>query len=1045
MSFAVPIIKIGKLPMTPKKKTIKKSVLTPTILIAGGAGFIGSHLAEMLLMQNARVIVLDNLNNGKEIHVNSLLTNPNFALFDVDLNKGIPKEIESVDYIFHLGGVETYMFSNTDISLESLLMNSVGTKNLLDLANKSEAKFLLVSSIDVYQGMIASLSLEHYFGQTEQEEKKYSLTEAKRYAEALVWEYYKKNHTNVRIVRIPEIYGPRMDLESHGDLGRFLKDILEDRDLTLLGDGNEKYFYLFVTDLVAGLIKALFNENTEGRIYSLVDKEPFTVLETIYLVKNLANKEVKIDFKAKLGTNLSHEITPDTSNLKDLKWDPKTPFKEGLVKTLKWFGYTVNENSFKPAKLIEEKQKEKQGNFTNTLFQQESPTLETTPEQIHQLFDETTHEIPKARLSLKTRLSGIFARLRETSPKLTTPSTQGKSVAVLNGLLAVGFVIFVLTIFVGIPSLQTVFYTKRAKENLEQVPNLLLELKPTEAKASANKAFQELHKAQNSIKKVKWVFAILGKNEYYTSANGMISSGKHFAKALYNTAKATQPFTEIWAVLRPDSTLTLDTKQLDESKLHILNAKEEIQLAKSFLGNLKEVRVPTSKQKYVDQYINGLEQAGAALNTAEALTTDLPNLIGMEKMQRYLVLFQNSNEIRPTGGFIGSYAVLELEKGKIKNLTIDDIYNPDGQIDLKGIEIPAPEPIATILGEKNLHIRNANWNPDFEKSAALIQELFYKMDGSRFDGVTAIDLFFAKNLLKTTGPVFLTAYNEEITENNLYEKTQFYSEFNYKEGVSQKKSFLTILGSKMMEKLFALPKEKMPALVTELGNSLRQRHVQIYLPNSSFNALLQKNNWTGKIINTDTDYLQVVNTNLGGTKANYYVKNKLDYKVNSQTRDGILRGTLTATYKHTGKDYAWPGGPYKNYVRVLVPAGTKLTGAKIESSVNASKDVFKEMIIGTETGYTTFEIPLDVQPQETSKLTISFDLASRLSITEKNKTYKLVWQKQAGTENDEASFSFEAPLGLTVTTKNPSITISGRKALYTSLLNNDLGIELMLE
>ena len=529
--------------MTPKKKTIKKSVLTPTILIAGGAGFIGSHLAEMLLMQNARVIVLDNLNNGKEIHVNSLLTNPNFALFDVDLNKGIPKEIESVDYIFHLGGVETYMFSNTDISLESLLMNSIGTKNLLDLANKSEAKFLLVSSIDVYQGMISSLSLEHYFGQTEQEEKKYSLTEAKRYAEALVWEYYKKNHTNVRIVRIPEIYGPRMDLESHGDLGRFLRDILEDRDLTLFGDGNEKYFYLFVTDLVAGIIKALFNENTEGNIYSLVDIEPFTVLETIYQVKNLANKEVRIDFKAKLGESLSHEINPDTSNVKDLKWEPKTPFKEGLIKTLKWFGYNVNENSFKTAKLIEEKQKEKQGNLTNTLFQQEAPVLVQAQnqevEQVHQLFEEKNHEIPKPRISLGAKFKAVFAGLSNITARMPIPSTQQNSSRLANILYGVGFIIFILTVFVGIPSIQTGIHAKRAKESLEQVPTLLLELKPAEARTAANKAFQEMHKAQNSIKKLKWVFVVTGKEEYYTSANSLISSGKHFAKALYNTAKAT--------------------------------------------------------------------------------------------------------------------------------------------------------------------------------------------------------------------------------------------------------------------------------------------------------------------------------------------------------------------------------------------------------------------------------------------------------------------------------------------------------------------------
>jgi UDP-glucuronate decarboxylase len=351
----------------PVKKVIKKNVLTPTVLIAGGAGFIGSHLAEALLLKDARVIVLDNFKTGKDFWIGHLLSNPKFALFDVDINTALPQEIETVDYIFHLAGVEEYLYSDNEINLDALLTNAVGTKALLDLADRSSAKFMLASSIYVYQGMMSQINLSEYFGRTNFDEKKYSLTEAKRYAEALVWEYFRKNETDVRIVRLPEIYGPKMDLEASGNLGRLLTEMVDDKDLTIFGEGYEKEHYLYISDAIAGIIKALFNDKTKGKIYSLVGPEPYSVLETGFLLKSLAKREIKVNFKPKVKMIEPRTVYPDTSNLRELKWDIKTSFKEGITRTLAWYGYETNEYSFKPAKLIGEKQKEKAQSGDNVL------------------------------------------------------------------------------------------------------------------------------------------------------------------------------------------------------------------------------------------------------------------------------------------------------------------------------------------------------------------------------------------------------------------------------------------------------------------------------------------------------------------------------------------------------------------------------------------------------------------------------------------------------------------------------------------------------
>src|SRR3989344_1582795 len=342
--------------MPVQKQVIQKTALAPTVLIAGGAGFIGSHLAETLLLKDARVVVLDNFKTGKRNYVEHLLNNPKFALFDVDISRGLPEEIGTVDYIFHLAGLESYLFNQSDVNLDALLTNALGTKNLLDLAAKSPAKFVLTSTIDVYQGMLSPVDLNKYFGGTNEEEKKYSLTEAKRYAEALVWEYFKKNTVDVRIVRVPEVYGPKMDFEAAGNLGSMLNDLINKKNLTVYGDGSDKQYYLFVSDVVSGLIKSLFSSNTAGKIFNLVGGEPFSNLEAAYLLKSLADGDIDIEFKAEPSSFKFFEIkSPDRENLTLIKWETKIPFRTGLIKTLTSFGYNVNENTFKPAKLIEEK------------------------------------------------------------------------------------------------------------------------------------------------------------------------------------------------------------------------------------------------------------------------------------------------------------------------------------------------------------------------------------------------------------------------------------------------------------------------------------------------------------------------------------------------------------------------------------------------------------------------------------------------------------------------------------------------------------------
>ena len=157
--------------------------------------------------------------------------------------------------------------------------------------------------------------------------------------------------------------------------------------------------------------------------------------------------------------------------------------------------------------------------------------------------------------------------------------------------------------------------------------------------------------------------------------------------------------------------------------------------------------IPEKYKNYLDEYRGVLSQSQEFADSASVVMSGLPQLLGMEGEKKYIIWFQNSNEIRPTGGFIGSYATVSIDSGKIKNILIDDIYNPDGQIDVRNIKTTPPDPIKNYLDEEVLYLRNSNWDPDFTKSAKVFDDIYFKITGESVDGYIALDLKFVESLL----------------------------------------------------------------------------------------------------------------------------------------------------------------------------------------------------------------------------------------------------------------------------------------------------------
>lgn len=207
--------------------------------------------------------------------------------------------------------------------------------------------------------------------------------------------------------------------------------------------------------------------------------------------------------------------------------------------------------------------------------------------------------------------------------------------------------------------------------------------------------------------------------------------------------------------------------------------------------------------------------------------------------------------------------------------------------------------------------------------------------------------------------------------------------------------------------------------------------------NNPFNALLKDKGWDGSLAQTEGDYLYVVNSNLGGTKANYFVKNKMTYEIVSMTRDGLLRANLYLDYSHTGKDSAWPGGPYKDYLRVITQNGSKLTGAKIVRD-SESEDIFKNVIISKEGLYNTFELGFTLEPAKNLRVVLNYDLPQNLSATKDSKNYTLLWQKQPGTDGDQFVFIFNPPFGMTPQSYSKDLKLTDNVLNNEGFLNTNL-------
>ncbi|MDP3974105.1 MAG: DUF4012 domain-containing protein [Candidatus Daviesbacteria bacterium] len=843
-----------------------------------------------------------------------------------------------------------YLCSDTKLKMDKIL----------DLFLQHKSRCLLLSSIDLYKRDLDS-HLE-YLKKIESELAKFA----------------KENNLNARILRLGAVYGPRMVFDQDDPLIKLIQESLRgdlQKDISLEFSTRA----LYIDDAVELIIKSMYLGSTAQKIFDGVLPSPIKISE----IKQILLDPLWYEERNFESSELPPWSTPNLEKtIKILNWRPKTKLIKSLRETISYF----KDREIYIPKLgrggkIEEA-KDKVGE--EKVFWQEK-----REEEKFYVAEEEPIRQSKKLPQIKNRLSKFLSLAYFLS---------------VSTLIFYALVWPLLTLGWGVFTFRQ--QLTEAEKNLQS--------------GDFEKSFSNIKQARWGIDKSQEVlrsFEVLKElsffEGYFQSADNLINLAQYSADGAKDTILGVQ------FLYQGLNALTGEIN--DPPVTYFANAQVELASAdenfsRAFALSQREgfrESVPILFDDRVDKLLDKLETYKNLVEKGRAVAILLPEVVGTEEQKDYLILFQNNHELRPTGGFIGSFAKISFEGGKLKNLAVNDIYAIDGQL---GINVEPPKEIREDLGQNKWFLRDSNWEADFPTSARQAEWFFNQETGERVEGVVALDISAMEKLLEVIGSLELSDYNETITADNLFERAITHAEESFFAGSQAKKSFLTSLTNQLLTKIFFLPNQNWPGIVSALGNSLETKHMSIYLNNQKLFSYVVSQNWASvlprvaeEIEGETVDILIPVEANLGANKVNYYLER--NYQLETVVGiNGTISHRLRINYINRSPSATWPAGVYKNRMRIYLPFGTTLSRVLWGES-----DITGDVTPFVDYGRSGYSLLLELQPREQRNLILDYQIPQSLDFKEDQAKYRLNIIKQAGTLNDPLEWRLTYPINYQVT------------------------------
>ena len=303
------------------------------VIVAGGAGFLGSHLVDRLIDQDNEVIVIDNLFTGYKSNVKQHFGNTQFEFIKHDVTEPITLE---VDQIYNLACPASPVHYQKH-PVETIKTSILGSINLLELAKRNDSRILQASTSEVYGDPTVSPQSESYLGNVNPIGVRACYDEGKRASETLFFDYFRQHHLEIKVARIFNTYGPRMDLQDGRVVSNFIVQALTGKPITIYGDGLQTRSFCYVSDLIDGLVSLMNSEKSVTGPINLGNPNEFSMLELANTVIELANSKSEIVF-GELPSDDPKQRKPDITSARNiLNWSPSVQLKEGLLRTIEEF------------------------------------------------------------------------------------------------------------------------------------------------------------------------------------------------------------------------------------------------------------------------------------------------------------------------------------------------------------------------------------------------------------------------------------------------------------------------------------------------------------------------------------------------------------------------------------------------------------------------------------------------------------------------------------------------------------------------------------
>lgn len=543
------------------------------------------------------------------------------------------------------------------------------------------------------------------------------------------------------------------------------------------------------------------------------------------------------------------------------------------------------------------------------------------------------------------------------------------------------------------------------------------------AKISLNSAISNFQTSKHELSKLNWVKFLPWIGTQLKAIDNVLDAGLTTGQAIVTiddlAIQILQPITKnndiSLSTLSPQETRNL-LKNIYDAKPQLEQSKKTIDTAVDFINKIPKKGVLKKINLAIEPIKNQVPQLQSAIDQAISASQIIPTIAGYPDQKTYLFLLQNNTEMRPTGGFIGTYGILKVKDGDINSFSTDNTYNLDVPAEA-WLSVEPPTPLTRYNDVHRWFLRDANWSPDFPTTAQKAEWFYTQERGpeKQIDGIIAVTPTFIQSLLSVTGDIKVNGIN--FTSTNLVDTLQYQVEQGFlRQGIeqTQRKEIIGSLSTKILDEVLALPKSKWTNLWQVFNKDITEKQILLYLKDNYIQNLILKENWGGGIQNVAYDFVGIVDANLASLKSDPHVQRSYSYTIR---RDGQnIVADLSIKYDNQNS-ITWKTTRYRTYTRVYVPAGSVLltsSGAMIDCKITKPGSVETSQ----ELDKTVFGAFICIEPGENGELNFKYKLP--LTITNqllKENYYQVLFRKQPGA----ADYNLEAMINL----KRKPLEVSG--------------------